>query len=88
VRNGVLFTRRGFFPDLSNNDYLSFILTGTGGTVQIAHGPPSNSVQERPRSSADSTKTPGIPDSVGDQPDIGGLGRLSRCASTRSAQAS
>jgi hypothetical protein len=36
----VLFTRRGFFPDLSNNDYLSFILTGTGGTVQIDHGPP------------------------------------------------
>jgi hypothetical protein len=27
VRNGVLFTRRGFFLDLSNNDYLSFILT-------------------------------------------------------------
>ncbi len=40
MRNGVLFTRRGFFPDLSNNDYLSFILTGTGGTVQITHGPP------------------------------------------------
>jgi len=37
----VLLTRRGFFPDLSNNDYLSFILTGTGGTVQIDYGPPN-----------------------------------------------